>query len=628
MSENVKEWTLMFVFASDNPLAPSIVTQLKTIKQAGFHQQVNVVAQFDPQPEGTPTHIFDVNLINKLRNPEVAQIGFSGRCPEDPFVSNLIEDKLWSDQTDRRGDSVRRLLQDTFGSSYNPPIPPPGRVEVAPGEAASHSGGVTHDNSGSETRELNPRESLKAFLRFCRREYPARRFILFILGHGVVVGNDIFLLDENADEQSLRLKDLGVLLNEFNNYRAEWEKDYRAELELISFHSCSVSSVEVAYELQGTANHMLASQGPAFVGSWPYRQILMRIFSNVKSQQQLREEGADDEATRRCIREMVDDISAYCFHNSKDFLLAGYSFDVALVDLNTVPSLTTSISSLVRVLRESLDDPATRNLIVLAHWESQSHWQESYTDIHDFCFCLARQCRDFLRRLGANVDEISDQTSEGEVSDKKDEQPSNLGGVLGEMEGALRRLIAVCNEAMRMLDDGVGRRGERVVVKSQFAGPSHQYSHGLSIYFPWSRPVSDMPILEEYGEYKFNLATGWLDFLNEYFDKTQRQTQSTEVNVLRGARGLAVARPDVRTELNEDLAALVFNGEGRLSNENALTAPAEKANPRDRTGDCECATIKNYPRDTRARHDRQQSAMSEPGGEGLVPLNPPASLIP
>ena len=65
MSE--KEWTLMFYFASDNPLAPSIVSQLKAIKDAGFHPDANVIVRFDPRTEGTPTHIFDVNLINKLK---------------------------------------------------------------------------------------------------------------------------------------------------------------------------------------------------------------------------------------------------------------------------------------------------------------------------------------------------------------------------------------------------------------------------------------------------------------------------------------------------------------------------------------------------------------------------------
>ena len=45
---DTKEWTLMFYFASDNPLAISIVSQLKAIKAAGFHHEANVIVQFDP----------------------------------------------------------------------------------------------------------------------------------------------------------------------------------------------------------------------------------------------------------------------------------------------------------------------------------------------------------------------------------------------------------------------------------------------------------------------------------------------------------------------------------------------------------------------------------------------------
>ena len=95
MMPETKEWTLMFYMASDNPLAISIVSQLKALKAAGFHHEVNVIAQFDPFTEGTPTHIFDVNLVNKLKHPGSPNIGFAGT---DSFVRNLIEDKLWRDE--------------------------------------------------------------------------------------------------------------------------------------------------------------------------------------------------------------------------------------------------------------------------------------------------------------------------------------------------------------------------------------------------------------------------------------------------------------------------------------------------------------------------------------------------
>ena len=40
------------------------------------------------------------------------------------------------------------------------------------------------------------------------------------------------------------------------------------------------------------------------------------------------------------------------------------------------------------------------------------------------------------------------------------------------------------------------------VVRSGFAGPEYQYTRGLSLYFPWSRPVDDF--LETYAVYKLN----------------------------------------------------------------------------------------------------------------------------
>src|SRR5215510_12091853 len=127
----VKEWTLMFYFASDNPLAISIVSQLKALKAAGYHPQANVIAQFDPFTEGTPTHIFDVNLVNKLTTKQ-ANVGFA---PADTFVRNLLEDKLWGDQTTRDGakvrDEIHNVILEKHGVQYDPPIPPNGEKDHA-----------------------------------------------------------------------------------------------------------------------------------------------------------------------------------------------------------------------------------------------------------------------------------------------------------------------------------------------------------------------------------------------------------------------------------------------------------------------------------------------------------------
>src|SRR6185369_6977490 len=103
----LREWTVMFCFATDNPLAPGTISQLKAIKNAGFHRDVNVIAQFDPHTVNMPVHIFDVNMVERLKLEQklkdenkslddASNIGFEGN---DPFVRNLVLDKLWDADT-------------------------------------------------------------------------------------------------------------------------------------------------------------------------------------------------------------------------------------------------------------------------------------------------------------------------------------------------------------------------------------------------------------------------------------------------------------------------------------------------------------------------------------------------
>src|SRR5215217_9195805 len=84
-----KKWTVMFYFASDNPLAPGIVAQLKAIKDAGYHPDANVVAQFDPHTVNMPVHVFNVNQVEKLYHDEECNVGFSNN---GSFVRNLVLD--------------------------------------------------------------------------------------------------------------------------------------------------------------------------------------------------------------------------------------------------------------------------------------------------------------------------------------------------------------------------------------------------------------------------------------------------------------------------------------------------------------------------------------------------------
>ena len=578
-----KEWTLMFYMASDNPLAISIVSQLKALKAAGFHHQANVIAQFDPFTEGTPTHIFDVNMINKLKYDE-PNIGFDDN---DTFVRNLIEDKLWRDEKSHDGKrKIREMLDEVMGTNhgikYTAPVAPDlnGITNAINGGASKFSSEMLsalkhHNGNGNakakrrRRREPGPFVSLYKFLDFCQKNYPARHYMLFMLGHGVVVGNDIFLFDEHAETQSITLSEMGIVLRDFKK-KLDAQK---ATFDMVAFHSCSVSSVEVAAELRGTANYMLASQAPSFVGSWPYRNILIRVFKDIQRN-----------GKKTDVKSVLSDIFSYCFHNSTDYLLAGYSYQLTLCNLRKIGDITKPIDTLSNALIKGLEDPGSRFIILYAHWKAQSFFQEMYTDLYDFCYCIADR---YNRIVEAGV----------------------------KPRPQLEAINDACRDVLKVLTkpahNGDGELSENALIpRAEFIGPAYQYSHGMSIYFPWSRPSEDSQIMQEYERYKFNqrVRRSWADFLTAYFEKTQRKTHNQEQTWDYQLNGKRTGKLTLEYKLQEDIASLVYNGEGPLGGF-ALT----KESVTDRTGeDSACLSFKNYPRDTRSRGERRKSAQAMP----------------
>jgi hypothetical protein len=524
-----EKWTLMFYFASDNPLAPNVVTQLKAMTNAGFHQNVNVVCHFDPQTEGTDTHVFDVNLVNKLIQKTVHPTHtykFWGE--NDTFIRNLVFDKLWSEHDEYPdGTKIRQQVGEVLrnryeGLGYDPPDP----TKRKNGNRPEVKGKVEAEPKPS--LEPGPKASLEAFLKFCAESYRADRYMLFILGHGLVVGNDMFLYDDNAEERSLSLKNLAAVLERFTDWTDK-------KLDLISFHSCSMSSIEVGYELRDSAKHMLASQGPAFVGSWPYREILTRLFTDKISREKRGEKPPS-------VRSSIEKIFTYVLRYSYDFQLAGYSFDLCLSNLDAVDQITSRLHALATCLTSCLKkkERFVKEAILLAHWDAQSFWQESYTDLYDFCFCLKRRCE--------------------EMSLASAETKACLKPIIKKCEP----IIAALESDLQRIDLSEGERvGNGTIVRTAFAGPKYQYAHGLSVYFPWAQPSNDFFWQTEYKKKYAFVHTGWAEFLQTYFDETQREPVREEVKKAFGSK--AVPQPDLEEILLEEITCKVFNPRGPLN---------------------------------------------------------------
>jgi Clostripain family len=447
-ASKLNEWTVMFFCAGDNELAPLIVSQLKGIKEAGPHPDVDVLVYVDPNEKGVPTRVYCVNQDAEQRPPS-----------RSPFIFNMEPDTV-----DFNGSSRRAAAKKLKAA-----IQKPDSVEV--------------------------NVALRRFLLFAKENHRAKHYALILLGHGMIVANDAFLPDE-FPVSSITLRQFANTVNGFGG-----------KLELLALHSCSMSAVEVAYELRGKANYLMASEGLSFVGSWPYRQLMMRVFNFID---QSRKENA--KAENFTPPELIESLYKLSFHNAKDFMLSGYSLDLALCSLDPerYQPLTTAIRELVRQLKKALNvkkksldakNPKKPGLptrfIQVAHLESQSYFDENYTDLFDFCLCLSRLCE----------------------------------------SKSLKGLRDACDEVIKVLEpkrrDTALSEHDRVVVHSRHFGSHYQHSHGLSIYFPWSPPLGhpNNSVMKKYKDYAFSKALGernsWLKFLELYLKKTTREGRSS-----------------------------------------------------------------------------------------------------
>ena len=420
-----KQLTVMIAFAGDNALSPSMLYQVNSIKTAGFHCDVNVVVHFDPSVRGVPSRLFEINQDEKKNSKSRYRIGDE----MNPFIRPLIRDTVEIDKS------------------------------VDGSKAA---------------------DALEKFLKDCHERYPAEHYMLFLVGHGLVVGQDEFLPDENP-ESAITLKRLGNILHTFSTEIREAD----GVLELIGMHSCAMSSIEVAYELMDTAKYMIASEGLSFVGTWPYRQLLQKIFCFI------------DQGNGQIMNfgELMGELYNLILHNGANFTFAGYSEDLCLCSLEKqdVEALTKPIQKLAKALKAGLKSAPAEDQILLAHLRSQSYFQERYADLYDFCSCLAKGCE------------------------------NSTDNEMVELESAAKAV-------MNILEPRERENSKGPVLQADFVGPETQYSHGLSIYFPWTRPVADgnSSPLKRYKKYVFSThfdTDSWVEFVDDYFTKTMRRAR-------------------------------------------------------------------------------------------------------
>jgi hypothetical protein len=308
------------------------------------------------------------------------------------------------------------------------------------------------DASRSKLGDLSSAQLLASFVATGKASSNGGPFLLVISGHGNgAVGPFLALRDPGAE---LGLIDLPAV---FHSAGISSED----KIDILGLDCCTMSMVEVGFELSPYARFLVASEGDISNHGWPYRQILGAI----------RDMGPADAAN-----EIVRQFARFYF----DYHVLGISSHCAVSDLEKMDLLTEPVRRLAEILTERIDEPGVWQPVVLAHWEAQSYKDEEYVDLADFCDRLAQYIPDAEVRYRC-ADVI---TAVAEVVSN-----SYITGAHYQYSTGLSVYFPWSNDAAK----GKGRE---------------------------IRTTSD---LEGYKMLKFSKKTGWGDFLDAYLDATQRK---------------------------------------------------------------------------------------------------------
>jgi cysteine peptidase C11 family protein len=513
--EKVK-WTVMVYLAGDNNLTANCITVLQQLEAVNYNKDIRVLACFDsntPWPRGS------------------RYLAVNGKwfANDDTVNWDIYNDLILAED---RGHGIQApdFCNNVISSHENTPAAPSmTRTEVSKG--------------------------LNRFIWWAKEQGPSDRYMLILYGHGPVVAGNTFLVREHP-VSSLSMTDIPKVLE------PHFGRDKR-KLDILAFQNCAMNGIETAYEVKDHVEHMIGSQGLVLAYGWPYDKIIQALADNL------------DDSPPKISKKLLE----ACARHLIDFSVMDRSSEQSVCDLSKLDdaeNLTDAITELSKELKGAIDfvpAPDQRNLqdksqqvvrypvicdaVRLARLEAQTFWGETFVDVYDFCERLLKKCNeavlvqnDLINRL------VTIQRGHGIL------EPCIRETDLREtcLVMKLKKIIECCTNVMD--------RVEEMVPYSYYIGPELQYSHGLSIYFPWSRPTEPytfskkgnehvvVTAFETYSGYRFVQNSGWADFLKYFYRATLRKVRRSDRDFYMRGTGESLALGMVRESYREPAVVL------------------------------------------------------------------------
>ena len=475
--DRYSEWLIMIYLAGDNNLSPQSIAYLQELEDVTHNENVRVIAGFDPS----------VPLPKGARYVEINRRQNESAHPYRGMDWPLHNDLL-----------------------------PPGHVVQTPDFC---------DTQSQPTSPYEPvaKEAFARFLDWARSCYEARKYMLILFGHGPLVAGNTFLSDSTPPSY-LKLKDFADILT----------RHFRRRIHILGCDNCVMNGIETAVQLYDKVDYMIGSQGLMLINGWPFRKIIREVGYHY----------------RRDPKFVAERVLAVCAKNLLDFSLMERSSEQAICDVNQFgrrSNIIKEVKNLSVALQEGLKTydkgpyegelvyPMVPDVVRLARLEAQAYWAETFVDLYDFCELLLLKCNDVLCNLQTLAHKVFAKWLPRDQSEKAD--PANVKKALLEYAPikVLEDIAKACKAIIHIFQT------EDVVTKSYYVCPQLQYSHGVSIYFPWTLPEGPITFeqnqsaqqiikwpFEEYKTYDFNRYGDWADTLVAFFKATLRNVRRVE----------------------------------------------------------------------------------------------------
>lgn len=205
-------------------------------------------------------------------------------------------------------------------------------------------------------------ETLLRFILWGIRTYPADHYMIVLCGHGNGTDDDYLMKDENPPD-ALSVPELRWV---FDSIKDEFPD---LTIDILGFDACMMSMAEVLYELRGSIDYIVGSEGYGRNAGWPYRDILSELNHET------------DMPPEKLARIIVEKYIKFY----KNYVYAGVSVDQSALKVKEFENIKNAVRRLVQVIKPRLSNDNFKKALILAHWETQSYGGEVFVDISDFC---------------------------------------------------------------------------------------------------------------------------------------------------------------------------------------------------------------------------------------------------